>query len=149
MFVVRISPQWKICDIYDDKTLSVSQYQRWFAKFRSRDFSLKSLPRPSAEKVLDNDVLRALIKSDNTQTVEQLAEQFSCSESIVDNHLKEIGMYYKVGKCVPHQLTKKQKNIRMTSCYSLLNRHHLKQTVTGVEKWILYENSKRWCQWVM
>ena len=57
-------------------------------KFRSGDFSLQDLPRPGAEKVLDNIDLRTLIKSDNTKTVVQLAEQLGCPGSTIHNHIK-------------------------------------------------------------
>ena len=56
------------------KPYSVSQCEKWFKKFRSGDFGFQDLPRPGAEKVLDNIDLKALIKSDNTQTVVQLVE---------------------------------------------------------------------------
>jgi len=41
----------------------------------------------------------------------------------------------------------------MTTYYSLQNRHDrdpfLKQIVTGDEKWVLYDNPKSRCQWLM
>ena len=40
-----------ICNAYGDKPISVSQCQRWFKKFRSREFSLQNLLRPGAENV--------------------------------------------------------------------------------------------------
>ena len=59
--------------------------------------------------MLDNIDLRALVKSDNTQTVVQLAEQLNFSENTIHNHLKNIGMKCKVGKWVPHQLTENRR----------------------------------------
>jgi len=61
-------------------------------------------------------------------------------------HLKAIRKIRKKGKWIPHELSVLSIQ-NYNTCLSLLSKHKKKQflyqVVTGVEKWIYYNNSKR------
>ena len=58
-----------------------------------------------------------------------------------------MGKILKKGKCVPHALSKKNKNDRLEKCLNLYNKQHRKsflwKIVTGDEKWTFYDNPKK------
>ena len=45
----------KLCDVYREETLKDRQCQKWFHKFRSRDFSLKDEQRSGRPNEVDDD----------------------------------------------------------------------------------------------
>jgi histone-lysine N-methyltransferase SETMAR len=67
-------------------------------------------------------------------------------------HLKLIGKKKKLDKWVPHRLTENQQNRRLEVASSLLLRHlnepFLKRIITGDEKWIFFDNTRRGGQWL-
>ena len=132
-----------ICDIYGD-VISIRQCQEWFSRFRSGDFSLQDKPKSGRPSALDNNELRALVELNPRQTIEDMAQTFGCSWSTIQEHLLAIGKHYRVGKWVPHKLSEENKQMRISTCQSLLIKHEkehfLRSLVTGDEKWILFEN---------
>ena len=97
-----------------DKALSVSQCQRWFAKFRKKDFSVEDEPRPGQPPKVDNEVLRQLIESDPKQTLEDMSIELKCDPSTIWRHLKQIGKVFKARVWIPHQLNANQQSVRIT-----------------------------------
>jgi len=57
-----------LSDTNGNKALSVSQCQRYFARFRSGDYSLEELPKSGRPLEEDNDLLRTLVESNPRQT---------------------------------------------------------------------------------
>ena len=75
-----------------------------------------------------------------------------CNLSAIDRHLHDIGEVNELGTWLPHQLTSDNIQQRITIYNSFLskrNRHKfLQQIVTDDEKWLLYGDHRRKCQWV-
>uniref|UniRef100_A0A1I7XHJ6 Mariner Mos1 transposase n=1 Tax=Heterorhabditis bacteriophora TaxID=37862 RepID=A0A1I7XHJ6_HETBA len=63
-----------------------------------------------------------------------------------------MGKIRKLGKLVPYELSENSIGRRLNICISLLTRQRKKnflwKIVTGDEKWIMYDNSKRTHSWV-
>jgi [histone H3]-lysine36 N-dimethyltransferase SETMAR len=57
-----------------------------------------------------------------------------------------------LGKWVPHKLSEKNKNQRLSICSSLLLRYQkesfLERIIACDEKWVLYDNSRRSGEWL-
>jgi len=58
----------------------------------------------------------------------------------------------KEGKWIPHELSEDNKNRRRDTAFTLLSKFQkkdfLQKIITGNDKWILYDNSKRKKSWV-
>jgi len=78
-----------------------------------------------------------------------LAEQLGVSQTAISMRLYAMGKVQKIGKWVPHD---KQMERRQNTCQILLARQKRKsflhRIVTGDEKWIYFQNSKRKKSWV-
>ncbi|GBN89937.1 hypothetical protein AVEN_111146-1, partial [Araneus ventricosus] len=59
-----------ISAVYVDRTISISQCQLWFQKFRVGNYSLEDDPRHRKSDEPDESVLQALVISNPTITVE-------------------------------------------------------------------------------
>ncbi|GFV44036.1 mariner Mos1 transposase [Trichonephila clavipes] len=80
-------------------------------------------------------------------TSQEIAEEFGIHHTTVEDHIKYLGIVLKRRVWVPHELTENNLSDRVRICLSHLIRHNeepfLGKQITGDEKWILYENSKR------
>ncbi|CAK9826066.1 Histone-lysine N-methyltransferase SETMAR [Anthophora retusa] len=125
---------------------------RWFKKFRSGDFDLSNEPRGRPKTQVDNDVLKATVEANSSQSARELSLMYNVSKQTILTHLAQIGKVKKLDKWIPHELTDAQKERRLDACLSLLSRNKaepfLKQIVTCDEKWIMYDNRKRSSQWL-
>lgn len=124
----------------------------WFEKFRSGNFCLDNEPRGRPESKIDDDVLKAVVEANPSQSTRELAAKFHVSIPTILHHLKKIGKVKKLDKWVPHELNQKQMDNRFEACISLLSRHKsepfLHRIVTCDEKWILFDNRKRSASWL-
>jgi len=97
--------------------------------------------RGKPPKKFEDNELQALLDDAQTQ---QLADQLNVTREAVSIRLKSMG---KIQKMVPHELNEKQQENRKITCEMLLTRYKRKsflhRIVTGDEKWIYFENSKR------
>ncbi|XP_047364411.1 histone-lysine N-methyltransferase SETMAR-like [Vespa velutina] len=135
-----------ICDVYPS-ALDVRKCQRWFSKFRSGNFDLFNSYRSGRPITLDNDMLRAEVEANPCQTIEELSNTLNQPWSTIQEHLQQIGKISRAGVWVPHNLPEENKANRSITCKVLLQRHHTEpffdRLITGDEKWVLYDNSKR------
>lgn len=133
--------------VFDEATPSIGTIDNWFKKFRSGDFSIEDEPRTGRPSELDNNALLLHIRDNPRSNVRQIAEEFQCHYSTVDQHLGALGFTKQLGRWIPHRLTEDQLENRVTICNSLLSRKRnfewLRELVTGDEKWVLYFNQTR------
>lgn len=141
-----------ICSVLGDEAVTYDVCAFWFRRFNEGDFSLIDRPRSGAPRKCINEDLEQLLSDSMVQTQTELAKQMEVCQKTVSNHLHEMGKIQKEGKWIPHKLNESNKNQRLASCLSLLNRQRKKsflwKIVTGDEKWIYYENPKRKKSWV-
>jgi [histone H3]-lysine36 N-dimethyltransferase SETMAR len=89
---------------------------RWFKKFRSGDTNLKNKPRSGRPPAIDNNVLKSLIESNPRQSTRELAVMLGVDNTTICDHLRQIGKVKKLEKWVPHELSEKNKNQRLSIC---------------------------------
>lgn len=109
-----------LVEAYGEHAYSKSQCERWFQKFKSGDFDVRSEERGHAPKKFEDTELQALLDEDDTQTQQHLAEQLNVDQRTVGRRLKAMGKILKVGRWVPHDLTERQKENRKLTCRILL-----------------------------
>ena len=112
----------------------------WFRKFCKEDKSLEVEEYSSQPSAVDNNHLRVIIEADSLTTTE-VAEELSVNNSMVVQHLKQIGKVKKLDKWVPHELTANQKSCHFEVSSSLIlsnNEPFLNLVVMCNRKWILY-----------
>lgn len=135
-----------------ENSVSLSTIKKWFAKFRSGNFSLEDSPRPGAEKKFEDEQLESLLNENPAQTLKELAEILDVNESTVSRRLHAMGKIQKEGKWLPHELSETAISNRFNIAFSLLARQEKKsflwRIVTGDEKWVYYDNPKRKKSWV-
>ena len=73
----------KLYDIYGEKSLTERQCQNWFARFRSRDFDLKYVPRSGRPTEVGDDKIKAMIENNRRSTTRDIAEKLNISHTCV------------------------------------------------------------------
>lgn len=141
-----------ICNALGEGAVSNRTCQRWFKKFRSGNLSIKDEGGRGRVSYFDKEELEINLLRNPRATQQELATTLNCSQKTICNQLHSLGKVRKLGKWIPHDLSKNNKNQRVVICTSLLSRQNrlpfLEQIVTGDEKWVLYVNLKRIHQWV-
>ena len=91
--------------------------------------------------------MEALLDEDPCQTQTELATTLGVTQQAISLRLKAIGMIQKLGNRVSHELKPRDVERRFTDSEILLQRYKgksfLHRIVTGDEKWIHYDNTKR------
>ncbi|XP_014471571.1 PREDICTED: histone-lysine N-methyltransferase SETMAR-like [Dinoponera quadriceps] len=140
-----------ICDVYPS-TLDVCKFQRWFSKFKSGNFDLFHSYRSGRATTLDNDMLRAEMKANPFETIEELSNTLNQPWSTIQEHLQQIGKVSRASVWVPHNLSEKNKTNRSIICNLWLQRCNTEaffdRLINVDEKWVLYDNPKRKRQWL-
>ena len=65
----------KINQAFGNDSVNERSVRRWFAKFRSGDFSLEDEPRNGRPTVIQDEDLRTLVETDPLQRVRGMAEE--------------------------------------------------------------------------
>ncbi|XP_076655441.1 histone-lysine N-methyltransferase SETMAR-like [Halictus rubicundus] len=97
-----------ICDVYSS-ALDVRKCQSWFSKFRPGNFDLSDLYRSRRPTTLDNDVLKAEVKANPCQTIEELSNTLNQHKSTIQRHLEQIGKVSRAGVWISHNLSEENK----------------------------------------
>ena len=63
-----------LVEVYGDHALAERTCRKWFARFKSGDFSLEDQERPGQPKKFEDAELAALLDQDSCQTQEDLAK---------------------------------------------------------------------------
>ena len=101
--------QKKICAVYGAGAVTDRMCQKWFAKFRSGDFSLDNAPRSGRPVADDSDQIETFIESSQQYTTREIADILKISKSSVENHLHQLGYVNRFDVWVPRKLSKKKK----------------------------------------
>ncbi|XP_076036035.1 histone-lysine N-methyltransferase SETMAR-like [Oratosquilla oratoria] len=135
--------------VYGDDAIGESTVQRWFAQFKTGNFSLEDKHWSGRPSKLDKDVLTTKIKERPDIKTRELAKEVKLSKSTVHEHLVSLGYTSRYNVWVPHKLSEQN---CLDICDMLLKRNEsrpfLKTLVTGDVKWIVHENVVRkrsWC----
>ena len=64
----------KLRDLYGEEASKDRQYQNWFNKFRSGDFSLKDKEHSGQPNEVDDDQIKAIIEPDSHVIVQEIEE---------------------------------------------------------------------------
>lgn len=147
----------EICAVYGKDAIAERTVRDWFGKFKHQNFDLIDAPRSGRPVIVSEDKIRNLLKQDGRQTCRELAKQMNCDSSTISRRLQSMGFTQKLGTWIPHELTQKQKDMRLTISAQNLARHQgthghyqrfLYRIITGDEKWCLYVNFKQRKEWV-
>jgi histone-lysine N-methyltransferase SETMAR len=142
----------KIFTAFGEDTVSERTAQKWFRKFVSGDDTFEDAPRDGQPTITDDNELKAATELDSSHTCQEPVEIFNVSDETIHLHLQRMGKVYKLSKWIPHELTADNKLQRLLICLSLLSRHNnepfLDWLLTYNEKWLLYSNIRRSCQWL-
>ena len=76
--------------VCNEKSLTESQCQNWFARFRFGDFDLKDAPRSGRPTEVD-DKIKAMIANNRRSTTREIAEKLNILHTCVERHLKQLG----------------------------------------------------------
>lgn len=94
-----------ISKVFGKDAINEATVRRWFAKFRSGDFSLVNEPRGRPETKVNNEELKTLVEADSSQPARVLAAIFGVSIPTILEHMKQIGMKKDLDKWVPNELS--------------------------------------------
>ena len=136
-----------LVQVHAERALAERTCQKWFARFKSDDFSLEDEERPGQLKKFEDEELEALLDEDCCQTQEELTESLGVTQAAISKCLKAAGYIQKQGNWVSHELKPRDVERRFCMSEMLLERHKKKsflhRIVTGDVKWIHYDNPKR------
>ncbi|XP_043510305.1 histone-lysine N-methyltransferase SETMAR-like isoform X1 [Frieseomelitta varia] len=114
-----------MCSVYGEGLISDRAVKNWFAKFRSGDTILKDEPRAGRPSDLDDNLLKAILEQNLRQSTIDIAGRLNTSQSTVCLYLEKLGKVSKLGVWVPHNLSERNKEDRIsiaTSLFLLSNR---------------------------
>ena len=108
---------------FDPRTANEGTMQWWFQKFCKGDKNLEDKEHNGRPSEVDNNQLRAVIEAGPLTAIREAAEELSIDYSTVIWHLKQTGKVKKLGKRVPHELIRNQKNhcFEVSSCKTKVN----------------------------
>ncbi|PIO77778.1 hypothetical protein TELCIR_00040 [Teladorsagia circumcincta] len=98
-----------------------------------------------------NEQIKIIIETNRHITARELGERLGVPKSTIHDHLTELGFVERLDVWVPHKLSERNLMDHVSVCDSLLKRNEcepfFKRNVTGVEKWVVYNNVERKRSW--
>ncbi|KFD55948.1 hypothetical protein M513_03072 [Trichuris suis] len=136
-----------LCHTYGEGTVSASMCKRWYSCFRNGEFDIANQNKSGGSSNCVDRELWALILENTAMTTEELAKALGVNQSVVSRRLDAIGVIEEHGKLMQRQLDQSELNYRANFCLSLCSSEHMEsflcRIVTGCEKWIKFNNSRR------
>ncbi|XP_035721994.1 histone-lysine N-methyltransferase SETMAR-like [Vespa mandarinia] len=131
----RIVSTKEVMAVYGNEALKERQYQNWFTRFRSGDFSLKNAQRSGRPIEVDQIHIKDIIDSDRHSTTHDIAEKLNVSHTCIEKKLKIPDYVKKLDLWIPHQLKEIHLTQRISIYDSLLKRNEtdpfLKSLITA------------------
>ena len=135
--------------------------QNWYAKFKTKNFSLEDEPREGRPRTATDEqnvaAVKAVIEENPRTTIEQLEQSLGIDATSVGRILHEhLGLTKKAARWVPHTLKTEQKEARVNFCQRFLQQFkngasvNFRNIVTGDESWFHFydpetkKQSKEW-----
>ena len=106
--------QKKICAVYGENVITARTCQKWFSKFREGDFSLKDSDRSGRPSTVNAHDIIALIEKRQCRTTREISEMLDISQTSVVDHLGKLGYISRYDTLVPHKLSEKNINDRLS-----------------------------------
>jgi len=132
---------------YGENAVSHITCKRWYQKFRQEDFSLEDEQCAGCPQKIETVELQVQLDINSAQTKKKLAEQPGVMQQAISVRLHTMGKVQKEDRWVPYELSEDNKNRRRDTAFILLSefrkKDFLHKIITGDEKWIFYDNSKR------
>ena len=111
----------RIRNVFGEDSVTDETARFWFRRFKSGNEELDDEPRQGRPPTLEDDALRACVKSNPRATCEEIGETLGCDESTARKRLHDIGFVKKMDKWIPHRLNEEQKFV-LRSTHPLLRR---------------------------
>uniref|UniRef100_A0A182NNS5 HTH_48 domain-containing protein n=1 Tax=Anopheles dirus TaxID=7168 RepID=A0A182NNS5_9DIPT len=86
-----------IVNTYGEECLTIRTVRKWYARFRSGNFSTDDIQRPGVEKKFEDDALVELLEQDACQSQQQLANALCVTQQAVSMRLEKLGYRYQQG----------------------------------------------------
>ncbi|GBP71217.1 Mariner Mos1 transposase [Eumeta japonica] len=118
----------------------------WFQKSKNGDFDVEDKDLGGRPKIYEDAELEELLEKDSSQTQKELALTLEVTQQAASYRVKSLGMIHKQGNRVPYELKPRDVERRLCKSEMLLARHKKKflyRIITGYEKWIHYDYSKK------
>ena len=124
--------------MYGEEVLKDRQCRNWFNKFRSGEFSLKEEQRSGQPNEVDDNQIKAIIKSDHHVTVREIVKMLKIPKSTIELHIQRLRLVKKLDIWIPHELKGINLAKRISACDLYLKRNEVdpffKRIITGHEK---------------
>lgn len=88
----------KLCTALGEGAVSEQTARNWFQKFHCGNETLEDEPWAGQPISLNNEDLKAAIKSDSGLTCHELASRFNVSDETIRLHLHQLGEKWKLSK---------------------------------------------------
>ena len=85
-------------ELYGEGTISKSQAERWFKKFKSGDTNLADEEGRGRPSNFEDLALLAAVEEDESLTTRMLAENFNVNHSTIVRHLTKLGKVWKLAE---------------------------------------------------
>ena len=72
-----------LVEVYGDTAPTDKSCRKWFRRFKDGDFSVEDKPRSGQPKKFEDKELEALLKEDQSQTQEELAESLGVTQQAI------------------------------------------------------------------
>ncbi|CAD5111491.1 DgyrCDS799 [Dimorphilus gyrociliatus] len=117
---------------FGDETLSEASIRRWAIKIKKARKNLEDLPRSGRPKTAltdqNKEAVDRLIREDQTTSQRAIAKNLDNGQEAVGKMIKELGYRKICGKWIPYNnLNQDQKEVRVSHCMELLDRHMAKK----------------------
>ena len=123
--------------LFGEGTISKSQVEKWYKKFKSSDTNLADEERKGQPSNFDDQTLLATLEEDESMTTRMFTEDFTVPHSTIVRRLNKLGKIWELAGWIPHKLPDNNKTERFRIFTDLLQRNEqtpcLKNLVTGDE----------------